>query len=246
MPIKTYPFTLVEEKLIAPKVKHLAFAPPSELDFTFNPGQFITFHFEIDGKILRRSYSIATIPGQSDLIEIAVNYVESGPGSTILFNLKPGETLNTAGPFGRLVLRDESPKRYLMFATSTGVTPYRAMIPEFSKRFAASPDLKVVVLQGVQYKQDLLYADDFLELANKHPNFEFRAHYSREKFESAGQAYEYPGYVQSALKEFNPNADEDIVYLCGNPAMIDETFACLKDQYNFSMQNIRREKYISS
>jgi NAD(P)H-flavin reductase len=41
------------------------------------------------------------------------------------------------------------------------------------------------------------------------------------------------------------NPDEDIVYLCGNPGMIDESFAYLKDK-GFALQRIIREKYISS
>src|SRR5690625_5154173 len=53
------------------------------------------------------------------------------------------------------------------------------------------------------------------------------------------------GYVQSMLPELEPSADRDIAYLCGNPDMVDATFAALKEA-GLGVRQIRREKYISS
>jgi NAD(P)H-flavin reductase len=50
--------------------------------------------------------------------------------------------------------------------------------------------------------------------------------------------------VQTLLTKLNPDPQGDIVYLCGNPSMVD---ACheLLTQHEFELKNIRREKYIS-
>lgn len=244
MPIQTYSLTLERAEMIGRYVRHLAFKRTDGEPFNYTPGQFITFHFEHQGKTLRRSYSIASIPGQTDLIEIAVGYIEGGPGTELLHGLQPGDALQAAGPFGRLVLRDEQPQRYIFIATSTGVTPYRAMLPELAQRLQQQ-DLQVVLLEGVQTREDLLYKDDFLNFALNHPNFEFRAHYSRLAIDNNAEGFEHEGYVQTALSDLQLNPESDIVYLCGNPGMIDDSFEQLK-AFGFDPKNVRREKYISS
>jgi len=229
--------------MVSPKVKHFVFKRTEDTLFDYLPGQFITIHFEHEGKVLRRSYSIANVPAQNNRIEFAAGYVEGGPGTNLLFNLKPGDSININGPFGRLTLKDDQHKRYILIATSTGITPYRAMIAELSHRLAANPDLHVVILQGVQKREDILYNDEFLALAKQFPRVTFQAHLSREEGTPLN-SHEHLGHVQTAFPQLSLNPGEDLIYLCGNPSMIDDAFAYLKDQ-GFAMQQIIREKYIS-
>lgn len=243
MQLTTFPITLEDAYMLSPKVKHFIFKSLQTPAFDYLPGQFITIHFEHEGKTIRRSYSIANVPLQNNQIEFAAGYVEEGPGTDLLFNLKPKDTININGPFGRLILKDEVPKRYILVATSTGVTPYRSMITELKKRLQAHPDLNIVILQGVQKREDMLYRDEFLALAESCSRVIFRAHLSRESEKSLG-AHEYTGYVQSSFPELTLNPQQDMVYLCGNPGMIDDAFAYLKDN-GFAIQQIIREKYIS-
>lgn len=243
MAIKTFPVELAWSTMITPKVKHLAFKRTDGAMLSYIPGQFISVHFEHEDKTLRRSYSVATIPGDSDLIEFAISYVPGGPASELLMNLKEGDTLNFSGAYGRLILRDEPLQRLFLMATGTGVTPYRCMLPEIHKRMQENPELKVVLLLGVQYRQDQLYAEEFLKFQQTHPNFEFRLYFSRDDL--PGQLkHEHKGYVQHAFDAFNMNPATDTVYLCGNPHMIDDAFAILKD-IGFEVQQVRREKYVS-
>lgn len=243
MPIKTLTITLDEAFMLSGHVKHFIFHANEIPPFDYLPGQFITIHFEHEGKTLRRSYSIANVPMQDNRIEFAAGYVEGGPGTNLLFNLAPGDTIQISGPFGRLVLKETIPKRYIFVATSTGITPYRAMLPELIRRMQAHPDLQLIILQGVQKKEDILYSNEFLELASKHPNVLFQAHLSREK-KALLSDHEHPGYVQHAFETLNLNPEEDLVYLCGNPGMIDESFAYLQAKH-FTTATIIREKYIS-
>ncbi|KTD23862.1 phenol hydroxylase [Legionella lansingensis] len=242
MQIKTFQITLEETFMLSPKVKHFIFRTEQSPPFHYLPGQFITIHFERNEKILKRSYSIANVPSQDNRIEFAAGYVEGGPGTELLFNLKPGDHLDITGPFGRLILKDELPKRYILVATSTGVTPYRAMIEELKRRLQNNPELKVVILQGVQKHEEILYPEEFLIFAQEYPQVTFRAHLSRQTTNL--QHYEHHGYVQLAFPDLSLDPANDVVYLCGNPGMIDESFSYLKEQ-GFSMQQIIREKYIS-
>lgn len=243
MQVRTFPIILEEAYMLSSYVKHFVFKAEQSPAFSYAPGQFITIHFEHEGKALKRSYSIANVPTQNNRIEFAAGYVEGGPGTELLFNLKPGDQININGPFGRLILKDEMPKRYILVATSTGVTPYRAMIEELKRRLQAHPELRVVILEGVQKRSDVLYAEEFIRLAAQYPQVSFRAHLSRANEDL--NPHEYRGYVQSAFPELTLNPEEDMIYLCGNPGMIDEAFHYLKEQ-GFGMQQIIREKYISA
>ena len=59
------------------------------------------------------------------------------------------------------------------------------------------------------------------------------------------RAHDRRGHVQVAIDEIKPNAETDIAYLCGNPNMVDQAFALLKDA-GLPIPHIRREKYVSS
>lgn len=238
-----YKIQLISTKLIAPDVKHFAFKRADGADFQFIPGQFITLHLEQEGKLVRRSYSIASIIGHDNTIDFAASYISGGLASEFLFSLQPGHELDASGPFGRLVLREEQPKRLFLVATGTGVTPYRAMLPELEKRVAQG--MQIVIMQGVQRRASLLYGADFLATAERFStHIKFQAFYSRE-FPANPEAFEYQGHVQTGFKELSLDPKQDIIYLCGNPNMIDEAFELLKNQ-GFDPQQIRREKYISS
>ncbi|MFM2322762.1 MAG: phenol hydroxylase [Pseudomonadota bacterium] len=243
---KEFHLTLEASEQIAPNVKHFTFCCKEGESFDFIPGQFITLHIPTAEKVLRRSYSIANKTHKAtNKIEFAASYVPEGVASELLFTLQAGDTVTATGPFGRLILREEVPARYILVATGTGVTPYRTMLAELASRFEQRPCFKVILLFGVRRPEDLLYRDEFVAFAEKNPWFEFRAYYSRFKPENALR-YEYSGYVLNAFSEIAPNAKQDIVYLCGNPNMVDEVFSLLVNSYTFPSEIIRREKYISS
>jgi ferredoxin-NADP reductase len=243
MLIKTYPIKLQTATMLTPSVKHFVFNynEPPYADFV--PGQFITMHFEIDGKKFRRSYSLANAT-PNNLVEFAAGFVKNGPASEKLFSLQEGDTINISGPVGRLILRDEPVERYIFIATSTGVTPYLSMLQSIGNKLKNNPSLEVYILQGIQHKEDLLYGEDFINFCETHKQAHFFACYSREQGNNLN-GYEHLGYIQTKLKQLIPEPKTDIIYLCGNPDMVDDTFSYLKE-LNFDKKNIRREKYISN
>ena len=243
MQVNTFPIILDDTRMLSPRVKHFVFRSTLDPVFNYLPGQFITVHFERDEKTIRRSYSIANMPSQDNRIEFAAGFVEGGPGTDYLFNLKPGDQIYINGPFGRLIFKDETPGRYILVATSTGITPYRAMIPELTRRLNAHPDLEIVILFGVQKSEDILYHEELLAFAALSPRISLRVHLSKEPASNLLE-HQFEGYVQHSFPALNLNPAQDVVYLCGNPGMIDDAFNDLKER-GFAMQQVIREKYIS-
>jgi ferredoxin-NADP reductase len=234
MALITYSMTLKSTQMITPTVKYLSWVRSDGQDIAYVGGQFVTFHIPgPEKKIVHRSYSIANVPGQGCL-DMACAYVKNGIASTLLFNMQPGETIQTSGPYGLFVLKNDLPKRYVLIGTGTGIAPYRAMLNDLSHRIARVPMLQVVILLGVRTREDALFLQDFLDFEQQHPrNVCFKVSYSQEP---AG------GRLQTLFPDLHLNPAEDWVYLCGNPMMIDESFALLQAM-NFDKKQLHREKY---
>jgi len=245
------PFTLrlVDARMLAPTVRHLAFARDDGKPFAFIPGQFIQIHFHYDdGKPTKRSYSVGTV-GAGDAtpierIEIAVSYVEGGAATALLGNLDIGGTVTASGPFGRFCLMDaDRNARYLLVATGTGVTPYRAMLPQIA-RLVRERGCTFALVYGARSEAELLYGDEFEAFAAANPGFSFHPCFSRRP-RALPRGNDRNGRVQVALEALAPDANADIAYLCGNPDMVDQAFALLKEA-GLPVAHIRRGKYVSS
>jgi ferredoxin-NADP reductase len=239
---------LVDSRMLAPTVRHLAFERVDGQPLAFIPGQFLQIHFHYDdGTATKRSYSVATVgDGGSPVqrIEIAVSYVDGGAATKLLSELELGGTIEASGPYGRFCLQDsDAHPRYLLLATGTGVTPYRAMLPQIEK-LLASGDREVVLVYGARNETELLYGEEFEAFAQANPGFTFYGCLSRQP-RAVPRAHDRPGHVQSVLPEIAPAAARDIAYLCGNPNMVDAAFNALKE-FGLPIPQIRREKYISS
>jgi ferredoxin-NADP reductase len=234
--------------MLAPTVRHLAFEREDGAPFAFVPGQFVQVHFHYaDGKPTKRSYSVATVgDGKAPVqrIEIAVSYVEGGAATELLSTLDEGGTIEASGPYGRFCLMDgDTNARYLLVATGTGVTPYRAMLPQI-RALTQSRGCTFALVYGARNETELLYGEEFEAFAREVPGFTFHPCLSRTP-RAVPRPHDRHGRAQVALGELGPNAATDIAYLCGNPNMVDEAFAMLKEA-GLPVPHIRREKYVSS
>jgi len=173
-----------------------------------------------------------------------VSYVDGGAATKLLGELENGGIIDASGPYGRFCLHDaDIHPRYLLLATGTGVTPYRAMLPQIEKLLAKG-DREVVLLYGARTEAELLYGEEFEAFAQKHSGFIFHGCLSRQP-RATPRSTDRSGHVQNLLAELGPSAERDIAYLCGNPNMVDAAFAVLKE-FGLPVPQIRREKYISS
>ena len=186
MAIAHFPLKLVSRRMLAPSVGHYTFVRDDGQPLDFIPGQFIQVHFQYaDGTATKRSYSLATIHdhalGPGEAVEIAVSYVPGGAATALFEGLEDGGRVDASGPFGRFCLMptDANP-RYLLIATGTGVTPYRAMLPQL-EALIRERGVRVVLLFGARNPEELLYGDEFRAFADRHPgHFRFVPCFSRE------------------------------------------------------------------
>lgn len=221
----------------------LGFQPERVIDktFSFIAGQFVQLIFETDGKTYKRSYSIANSPedfNTTGQLDVALSFVNGGTASKFFQAAEPGIKINVSGPFGALTLPEMLPGQLILIGTGTGIAPYRSMIPQLTA--LSTQGVSISVIMGFRFRQETIYMEDFIKLSN----IEHRICLSREAGLFADQ-HEYSGYVQNQFESLNLNSERDVVYLCGNPGMIDDCVTILRG-LGFPPRQIKREKYVYS
>jgi ferredoxin-NADP reductase len=225
---------LLSARTLTPSVRELTFDAGS--DFSFVPGQWVSFKIPGDGEALPRSYSIATAPQVDGIFAVAVTRVEGGPGSTYLHGMEPGATLPMSDAQGFFTLTAlERP--VLMVATGTGVCPFRSMLWALQER--GPLDHRAKLLLGVRTEQDILYGDEFARLADQDALFEFLPTLSR-----GGATWtERRGYVQNHIASLVHELGDCDVFVCGLSRMVKDVRRILKTELGVPKQRIHTERY---
>ena len=190
---------------------------PAAKAFSFKPGQFVTLDLPVHEQRNRRwrSYSIASMPDESNIIELVIVYVEGGVGSKYIFNeIKVGSSFALRGPQGVFVLPDPIEKDLYFICTGTGIAPFRSMLQYIYHH--KLPHRKINLVFGTRTSQDLLYADEMRQLEHNIPGFSYRPTLSREKWEGD------MGYVHPIYEKLCADNMPSAFYLCGWRAMTDE------------------------
>ncbi|HTB20105.1 MAG TPA: FAD-binding oxidoreductase [Bryobacteraceae bacterium] len=229
---------VVEFHDIAPEVRHFLFEVPEVAQLHFKPGQFVSFNETLNGKKITRPYSIVSLP-QGNRFELCLNLVQGGVFTPHLFELQPGDSIETSAPLGFFVIRDPA-KEAVFIATGTGIAPFRAMAPDYLSHPHAN---QLTLLFGVRLEHTIYYRGDFEALARKHPNFRFWPTLSRPVPSQGSSAWTgRTGHVQAHLLEAIGERRDVDIYICGLKAMVDDVRAILKG-LGFDRKQIIFEKY---
>lgn len=241
--MQTNRIRLSESRMLSTNTRWCRFETITPNALHFRPGEFIALHLQDAQGEFKRSYSIANLsnnPDGNSSLEIVASFVEGGRATHWLWQAPIGSECEYSGPHGQLLVPDVLPTRLFLVATGTGLAPYRAMLMQAQERLAAMPGAQIFVLFGVRTRAEAFFLDDFRALAAAEPRFQFRLCLSRE---APAADDECQSRVSTALTDYSPSAETDLVYLCGNPAMVDEVYEAMKIR-GFTFRNVKREKYV--
>ena len=206
----------------------------SGIPFEFQPGQFVTLDLPIHEKPSKRwrSYSIASWPDGTPVIELVIVLLEGGAGTTYLFNeVTVGSELTLRGPQGSFTLPEPLEKDLFLICTGTGIAPFRAMVHHIFNHNLVHKDIYLIF--GCRLFGDALYQEEMEELEKKLPGFHYMPVFSRELPQDGGRVFR-KGYVHAIYEELcnqkkiclTPDAEVRLhpahFYLCGWKVMIDE------------------------
>ena len=228
---------------------------------TFIPGQYVALGLPgssprpadyppeptppLPDKLVKRSYSIGSAPGEREFLEFYIAIVPTGALTSRLALLAEGSEIWIAPKIaGTFTTADVPPQRnIILVSTGTGIAPYLSMIqsPEIW-----TPNRKITVVQGVRYSRDFAYREQLTSLTHSNPALSYHAIVSRKDASWSGHG----GYVQNLFERGIVAADpsRDHVFLCGNPAMIDDVTKLLSakgytEHSRRSPGNLHLEKY---
>jgi ferredoxin-NADP reductase len=188
--------------------------------FNFIPGQFVTLDLPIHEKKNKRwrSYSIASTPDGTNIIELVIVFLEGGLGTTYLFNeVTEGSELLLRGPQGVFVLPPVLDRDIFFICTGTGVAPFRSMLHHINRYKTSHKN--IYLLFGTRFIKDCLYYHELKELEKEIENYFYLPTFSREPEDiPVRKGYVHSVYEEIILTEKRPA----YFYLCGWKNMIDE------------------------
>ncbi|KRF48908.1 oxidoreductase [Terrabacter sp. Soil811] len=172
-------------------------------------GQWARIGVEIDGVRQWRSYSLSAAVGHDPAITVtAIGFVSTA----LARSTKVGDILFLDTPQGDFVL-PEHPRPLLMLTAGSGLTPVMSMIRTLVPR---RPDADVVLVHSARTRDDALFHDELLELADQFPGLTVRHWFTREE---GGRRLDLSDVTD--LETLCPDWRERAAYACGPTDFLD-------------------------
>ena len=205
--VKTIPAKISLLEFLSDDVVKLTLRTPPNKSLKFLAGQYI----DLSVKGIKRSYSIASTPTDSE-IELLIKNYTGGQFSNYLFNeAKVNDLLRLEGPKGTYILPRDITHNLIFISTGTGIAPNLSLIKSALKEGEIQPS-QITLIHGQRSAKEHIYSiEEILKGVN------IIKCTSRESVEGFVQ-----GYVQDAVKGLELDISNSLVFACGNPQMIKE------------------------
>ncbi len=218
---KFYALKIKEIIRETPEAVSLSFDIPSELKETFKykAGQYITIKTTVDGKEIRRAYSLCSAPHSGDF-KVTVKEVKDGIFSSLANNkLKAGDLLEVHPPEGKFIFEPgNTSNTYAAFAAGSGITPVLSIIKTV---LSEEPESNFVLVYGNKTPDDTIFFKELLELQVNNPErlfIEFVFSRTQENDSHFGRIE--TSTVNFVLKNKFKETDFKSFYICGPEEMI--------------------------
>jgi len=186
-----------------------------------------------------RAYSMANYPEERGFVMLNVRIatppphadpakVPPGIMSSYIFNLKPGDEVTVAGPFGEFFARDTD-KEMVFIGGGAGMAPMRSHIFDQLKRIQTKR--KITFWYGARSRRETFFVEDFDKLQEEYENFQWYVALSEPQPEDDWDGY--TGFIHNVLYENylrdHPAPEDCEYYMCGPPIMNSSVINMLLD-----------------
>src|SRR6266498_1438771 len=187
------------------------------LPFSYLPGQFLTVAVAPDGRLMKRSYTIASSPTQHDYAEIAVKHEDEGIVSGFLHNhVKEGDLLDFSGPSGFFTFTGRECKCILLIGGGVGITPLMSVLRYLTDR---SWPGDIFLLYCIKTPHDIIFREELDYLQRRQPNLRVVITVSRP------EGTDWKGPTGRITKELIVQSVPDVasryVHICGPVPMME-------------------------
>jgi glycine betaine catabolism B len=210
-----------------PEVRTFRLVMPSgsKLPFDYLPGQFLIAKPEIDGKKVRRSYTIASSPTRNGYCELTIKREERGLVSRFMHDMvREGAILDITAPAGRFTFTGAEAQRIVMIAGGVGITPLMAKIRYLTD--LAWPGT-IHLIFSVKTEKDIIFREELENLEKRFANFKVTVTLSRELSPAWGG--ERGRITSTLLTRVVADLAGSRVHLCGPTEMTKPLITMLSD-----------------
>ena len=138
--------------------------------FSYREGQYLTIRRIINGKEIRRSYSISSVPNTEMPISICVKKITNGIMSSYLFkNISMGDSIDCMPPLGNFysVIDKRKYSNYVFFAGGSGITPIISILKTL---LYTQEDSKIYLYYSNRETRSIIFRKDIERLQKKFNN----------------------------------------------------------------------------
>ncbi len=202
-----------------PTVKTFRLVHPQnkELPFTFLPGQFLTLTVQVDGKSVRRSFSLASSPLQKDHVDITMKLEEGGILSHFAFGqTRVGDLWPVTAPYGFFTFTGSEAESIVLIGGGVGVSPLMGIT-----RHLTAMDWQGAIYLFCSFRNvsEYLYQQELETLDKEHEGLHLLTTLTREPG-SSWQGRRGRLSVEETVKSV-PTVNSCRIHICGPRPMID-------------------------
>lgn len=215
--------------------------------FSYKPGQFVNLHLNIDGKPVKRSYSISSTPTRPHTLEITVKRVPAPPGMAVPDglvsnwlhdNIAPGSKITISGPFGKFTCCDRASEKLLFISAGSGITPMMSMSRWL---LDLASDTDITFFYNARTPRDIIFHRELELFASRYANFTPAIALTRSSCD-----YPWTGYTgrlnEAMLQSIAPDFQQRVVYVCGPDGFMEQVKTMLSG-LGFPMENFYQESF---
>jgi ferredoxin-NADP reductase len=221
-----------------PDTKTLQLQWPDGYDVEFKTGQFITVAWP-DTPGYKRAYSLSSCALDRGFFDVTIKR-EGKMGARIVDWAKEGDKLLVLPPTGKFLPVFDPPGKHLIcLAGGSGVTPFRGFVREATRR---GLDTRITILYSVRTTNDIIFEQEFRELAQANTEFNFyvtctRLHPDDRWTGRRGRI------TPEWLREQIQDPSNTYFYACGPNPLVDFAEHLVMKDLGFPKEQIRTEKW---
>jgi glycine betaine catabolism B len=220
-------------------IKTFLFTPAVPRQFSFAPGQFLTFEFPIGGESVNRSYTIASSPTRPFSVAITVKRSPGGLVSNWLHDhLKVGDVVRAVGPLGEFSTWAHPADKRLFLSGGVGATP---MMSYVRRDFDMGEDFDTLYVHFARTPKDIVFRQELEMMAFRRMNLKI-AHVAErtddERFWSGLRGRFSPHLFATVASDFL----EREIFCCG-PAPFMAAVRSHLEASGFDMQRYHEESF---
>ena len=149
-------------------VKTFVFESRQRARIVFDPGQFLTFAFDVDGVPVERCYTISSSAAIDATVSITTKRMPAGQVSPWAHRgMRPGDSVRAHGPHGDFTpWGANASEKYLFLSGGSGITPFASMVRTFAD---LALDHDIVFVHAARTPRDIILRDELERLARRLP-----------------------------------------------------------------------------